>query len=491
MATEIAPTSPYVGPRPFQRGEGKLFFGREWEVDQLMALIAANPAVLLYAQSGAGKTSLINAKLVPSLEREHFDVLPPARVGGLPFDDGDTRNDRNAYMSNVLGDWITLDQEPQRAASLTLVEFLRERPRVTDGISECPRLIILDQFEEFFSLSPGTLDEREGFFQQIADALVDDPLLRVMFAVREDYLAEFDPYAPLLLDSLRARFRLERLREDAALEAVRGPALSGGRTFAPGVAEKLVQDLMMSRLLRPNGEVIQVSGEFVEPVQLQVVCESIWTNLNKWVTEITEVHLERFGDIDEALIGFYERALIATSIESGAPEDTLRQWCEDSLITPLGTRSTVLRERKMTGGLPNAAVDDLEHHHLIRGEQRAGARWYELSHDRFVEPIQASNARWRDRVEGEVAQTTRRRTGLAQVAAGAGQVAVVAYLVSSLLALQSFAPDLPVSPIVILFISVAIALIVPIVQVVLNIQGRLSPPLEPKPANRPFFRRRV
>ena len=37
----------------------------------------------------------------------------------------------------------------------------------------------------------------------------------------------------------------------------------------------------------------------------------------------------------------------------------------------------------------------LESHHLIRGEQRAGARWYELTHDRFIRPIQKSNTNWR------------------------------------------------------------------------------------------------
>ena len=39
--------------------------------------------MLLYSQSGSGKSSLVNARLIPLLEAEGFDVLPPARVQGV------------------------------------------------------------------------------------------------------------------------------------------------------------------------------------------------------------------------------------------------------------------------------------------------------------------------------------------------------------------------------------------------------------------------
>jgi hypothetical protein len=73
--------NPYVGPRPFERPDAALFFGREADSLELMSLVIASRVVLVYAASGAGKTSLMNAGLVPLLEREeHFDVLPGARL---------------------------------------------------------------------------------------------------------------------------------------------------------------------------------------------------------------------------------------------------------------------------------------------------------------------------------------------------------------------------------------------------------------------------
>ena len=74
-------SEPYVGPRPFEQTDREVFFGRDQEANELVSLITAHPTVLLYAQSGAGKTSLVRAALIPLLVNEQkFDVLPPLRV---------------------------------------------------------------------------------------------------------------------------------------------------------------------------------------------------------------------------------------------------------------------------------------------------------------------------------------------------------------------------------------------------------------------------
>ena len=83
MTAEPSSRNPYPGPRPFERGEHNLFFGRDREVADLLSLMIAHREVLLYAQSGAGKTSLLNAGVMPSLIQEGFEVLPVARVRGL------------------------------------------------------------------------------------------------------------------------------------------------------------------------------------------------------------------------------------------------------------------------------------------------------------------------------------------------------------------------------------------------------------------------
>jgi len=74
--------SPYIGPRAFKTGE--TLYGREREVMDLLDLLIAERIVLLYSPSGAGKTSLVQAALIPQLEAEGFAVLPVIRVSVEP-----------------------------------------------------------------------------------------------------------------------------------------------------------------------------------------------------------------------------------------------------------------------------------------------------------------------------------------------------------------------------------------------------------------------
>ena len=100
MASELPP---YVGARSFKREDAPVFFGRNREGNELVSLIISHSEVLLYAQSGAGKTSLINAKLWTLLENEDLEVLPLARMRGPPS--LPNLKIRNIYIFNTLVKW--------------------------------------------------------------------------------------------------------------------------------------------------------------------------------------------------------------------------------------------------------------------------------------------------------------------------------------------------------------------------------------------------
>ncbi len=393
-ATSTIP-SPYPGPRPFELNEHDLFFGRTREISEIVSLIIAHRLVLLYARSGAGKSSLLNAGLIPAVQAEGFQVLPVARVRGAMGQGVDESKIANIFVFNALVSWGGPEIDPSSLASQSLPGFLQTVPFSSDDQNlRLPRLVILDQFEELFALYLGRWQERAGFFQQITDALQQDPLLRVLLVMREDYLASLDPYAHLLPEQLRNRFHLELLNERSARLAVEEPLKRVGRSFAPGVADELVQELLKIRVESASGEIIQATGEFIEPVQLQVVCQNLWLDLPPDTKVISSSHLKIFGNVDQALKGYYERG-IKTAQGKGVGERQLRNWFEQRLITPLSTRALIVRGKDRTEGMPNAVVDQLENLHLIHAEWRAGARWYELTHDRFIKAIQSSNAQWR------------------------------------------------------------------------------------------------
>ena len=387
----------YVGPQPFEQKDKAIFFGRDREARDLLSIVIAHNLVLVYAQSGAGKTSLINAGLIPLLKENQFEVLPVARVKGTLLKNIKTDEISNIFVFNTLTSWAEGEYDVERLAKMKLVDFLngQERMQDEDGMP-LPRVVIFDQFEEIFSLYQDRWKDREGFFEQVSTALEADPLLRVVFVMREDFIAQLDPYAYLLPERLRTRFHMERLRSEAALLAIREPLRDTGRSFAEGVAEKLVDDLLTIRVETMPGKTAEVTGEFIEAVQLQVVCQNLWQELPPDERQITFQHLKTYGNVEQELYRFYEEAIRAAAEKARIDEESLRTLCGEVLITTMGTRGMVYRAQESTGGVPNAAIDVLESMHLIRAEWRAGARWYELTHDRFIEPILSSNKVFND-----------------------------------------------------------------------------------------------
>jgi hypothetical protein len=232
MAIDLQLDAPYVGPRPFEREHQNLFFGRSREANELVSLVIAHRTVLLYAPSGAGKSSLINAGLSPLLEREGFEILPSARVQGALPQGVPTHGIANIYVFNVLLNWAEPDVDPAQLAQLSLVDFLGSRKHLKDEIGlERPRLLIFDQFEELFTSYSERWQDREGFFRQVNHALVADPLLRVIFSMREDYLGQLDGYSQLLPERPQTRLRLARLGRAAALAAIIQPLRGTGHSL--------------------------------------------------------------------------------------------------------------------------------------------------------------------------------------------------------------------------------------------------------------------
>ena len=440
--------NPYVGPRAFDAGQRKYFYGRDEEIAILEGLVITARASLFFAQSGAGKSSLLRAGLVPELTRQvqigrgprariyqKMDVLPVVSVGGgIPADVH--AEIPNIFVFSALLSLHPQNMQPGELAGLTLSEglaaFLEKDGRPEHGENEpappetpadaaaaAPQsgaqLLIFDQFEELFTHYPERWREREGFFQQVCQALGEHPDLHVLFTMREDFIAELTPYANLLPQGLRSRFRLELLKREAALGAVTKPAELAGRTFAPDVAETLVDNLRRSQPGRAgqggNSNPSTELGAYVEPVHLQIVCRQLWDKLPAERTVIEEEDVQEFGDVDQALTGFYETTLEKVlgdpQLQQSLSQRRLRAWFDEQLITPARTRGLVYRGETETEGLPNAAVAILNNAYIIRASVRGGDTWYELAHDRLVEPVLAANRAWMEKYENPLDRATR------------------------------------------------------------------------------------
>jgi WD40 repeat protein len=387
--------NPFVGPRAYDRHDR--LYGRDGETEDLLDLLVAERVVLLHSPSGAGKTSLIQARLMPRLEEDGFRVHPIVRATHeLPTGLPNGAPPPNRYvLSTLMSFEEVLSPELQRPvtelAGLTIAQYLAEAPR--PKCAPANAVLVFDQFEEVLTANQVDVDAKAEFFTQVGAALRGRELW-ALFAIREDFLAELDPYARLVPTRFTNRYRLDLLGTDAAFQAITLSARDSGVTFDPDAATKLVDDLCRIRV-QHFGEVVEQPGPYVEPVQLQVVCRQIWDRLEPGVRSIDLSAVEDVGDVNQALATYYADSIGTTAARTGTPERLLRDWIDRELITPQGFRAQTLYGPQNSQEADGAVLQALIDTHMLRAESRKGALWYELAHDRLVDPIRSDNASWR------------------------------------------------------------------------------------------------
>ena len=139
-------TNPYVGPRV---PAGETLYGRDREVLDLIDLVVAERIVLLYSPSGAGKTSLIQAALIPALEEEDFVVLPIMRVSDEHPGVQDLSPPPNRYVLSAL----TASRRRARRRPADRPSLASHVLRPTTSTAPYPPdeghvVIVIDQLEE-------------------------------------------------------------------------------------------------------------------------------------------------------------------------------------------------------------------------------------------------------------------------------------------------------------------------------------------------------
>ena len=296
--------NPYVGPRSFETGE--TLYGRDRELQDLLDLLIAERIVLLYSPSGAGKSSLIHAGLVPRLRQVGYHVLPVIRVNQEPPHDPEMHPQAsnaqaqvepvNRYLYSTI---LSLEEglppeqqtEASRLSTLSLAGYLDQRPvsMPPDQESEEPpsQLLIFDQFEEIVTLDPTDQAGKAAFFAQLGAALRDRNRW-ALISLREDYVAALDPYLRHIPTRLSNRFRLDLLGVSSARQAIQQPVKNSGVDFTQAAVNKLVNDLRQIQVQLPDGSMETRLGPYVEPVQLQVVCFHLWQQLSPDKVQITD-----------------------------------------------------------------------------------------------------------------------------------------------------------------------------------------------------------
>lgn len=374
--------NPYVGVRPFERGD--VLYGREQETDEIINLLLAERIVLLYSPSGAGKTSLIQAKLIPQLENEFF-VFPVISVHpqAVQIKDANT----NPYLESMILSLLTESEKNSYSPNLedAFVQFINKR-----SDPDKLKMLIFDQFEEILRVNPFDKPQKEAFFKTVGSFLRDRSYW-ALFSIREDYVGALKPYVRPIPTGLSVTFRLDLLDEESALAAIQEPIKVIGGVFEDAAAKSLVDDLRRVQVQQVDGSWKEELGLYVEPIQLQLVCQRLWEASAdpKRIENVAST-----GTVNDALTEYYVSTVKQVSSELRITDRSIRDWFQNQLITEQKTRALLALNPQQSGGLRNDAIYRLVDSHLVRAERRHAAIWFELAHDRLIIPIWENNHEW-------------------------------------------------------------------------------------------------
>ncbi|MEU7529673.1 hypothetical protein AB0A74_28365 [Saccharothrix sp. NPDC042600] len=219
---------PYAGLAPFQVGDADRFFGREDLVRELTGLVARRRFVGVFGASGSGKSSVLRAGLVARATGPAVVFTPGAR----PVQELAVR------LAAVTGKAATALAREFAAYPENL--HLRVRQTVIGGDDDL--LLVVDQFEEVFTLCADDA-ERSAFVAALTTAAsAESSRTRVVLGVRADFLGHCGRH-PELVDALRGGHVLVGpMTADQLREAIVEPAVAVGCKAETALVTRLVAD---------------------------------------------------------------------------------------------------------------------------------------------------------------------------------------------------------------------------------------------------------
>jgi WD40 repeat protein len=420
VSAVAAPPSPYKGLAPFEDSEldALLFFGREREMEVIVANLMASRLTVLYGASGVGKTSLLRAGVAHRLRREQNAVV--------------------VVFSAWTGDPVANLLEAVEAAASDTAGSVRRGGPLADVLAAWTRrldaelYIVLDQFEEYFLYNenergPGTLAE------ELPEA-VRRAALRVNFliGIREDSLASLDAFKARIPNLFGNSLRLDRLERSAARAAILGPlerynelVPAGDRVEAQSeLVEAVLDEVAAGRVdlgLSGRGGVGEEDSDRIEAPYLQLVLERLWeVETSRGSNRLRLETLGELGGAAHIVEDHLERAMAELSPE----EKDAAAAMYNHLVTPSG-----MKIAHRAGDLAGyASIGEAETQHVLQrlveerivraAEDGAEGPRYEIFHDVLAEAVLA----WRTEHEAErkleaeratAAQRHRRLVGLA------------------------------------------------------------------------------
>lgn len=413
----------YPGPAPFKEGMQDLYHGREEDVENLYNSLLINNCTVIVGKSGIGKSSLINAGLIPRIEnninnisddQRHFIIIR-VRVGSYEKTQKETLLQRfnqavfAAYNKPVTNSFLSfLSDDLKQSVGFVLKQwqydaFLQKKKIIF--------LFIFDQLEELFTYPMDQFEELEKEVKELQSPHIPDVIryqieslpdrrrwistaeaeiltipvpVKFLFAIRSDKLSLLIRLKDALPNVLGNLYELRPMNEEQAKKAIGEPSSKAGDfATAPFNFDDEAIDYIIDYLENLPGNDLDNNLETskIDPITLQIICQYVEQKIAPF-DEDRIIKKYEIKDPDLIFTDYYEDTLQSLNLK---PEDLrqAKEMIENKLIyEPEKTRRQLfLEECGIDITLMNTLVDS----RLLRQINSIGRKpYYELSHDWLV-----------------------------------------------------------------------------------------------------------
>ncbi|WP_409497384.1 hypothetical protein [Amycolatopsis sp. cmx-11-12] len=214
--------APYIGLSAFQDQDADRFFGRDQLVEQIRARVFDSRFVAVVGASGAGKTSLLRAGLLPAIT-SHAETPWPVAVmtpQAHPIEEC------ALALSSLTG------TTPTRLVADFAGDIRAVHQAVRQGLADHPAevdlVLVVDQFEEIFTLCPDPAERARFLDLLITATSTDGSRLRVVLGVRADFYGHCSRYPHLVEVLQQAQVLVGPMTTPELREVITRPASLAG-----------------------------------------------------------------------------------------------------------------------------------------------------------------------------------------------------------------------------------------------------------------------
>ncbi len=406
----------YPGLKPFTAQEQNIFFGRSEDSEKLLQFIRLEQIVVLYSKSGLGKSSLLNAGVIPQIKEQNYAQPFTVRIGSY--------SDADKLQLSPVQKLISELNIPQKTENEFVLDKLIPNEsslwynlklmQSKNKDNKLPYLIVFDQFEELFTYPKPQVDEfceqlanilrvsiPANFSKKLQETLKTDRNLipkeeiafinralqiKVVFAIRSDRMSLLNEMTTFIPYVLHNCFELKPLSIEQAKDAITLPANISSTDFSTPVFgfEESALDKILNAL--------KDDKQNIESFQLQIICqycenlidERLKTNKNQQFSILQN----DISDIKNILETFYTKLIDNLKYHNEHEKKNVYKVLGEDFIFEKEQRRILVYEGRAEERLGKSLLKQLTDSFILRSEKNStGGFVYELSHDTLVAPI--------------------------------------------------------------------------------------------------------